>query len=154
GRHRLPLPTYPFERQRYWVEPQPLSGDVISQPAQLRKKADIADWFYVPCWKQSPPPELLQNMGLTEGKSRWLVLSDSCGLGSQLVKSLQQGGQDVTTVTVGEGFAEAGEDCYAVNPRRREDYARLLEELRKAGKGPNLIVTLWNMTGDAEGASG
>jgi acyl transferase domain-containing protein len=21
-RHRLPLPTYPFERQRYWIEPQ------------------------------------------------------------------------------------------------------------------------------------
>ncbi|MEM9482215.1 MAG: SDR family NAD(P)-dependent oxidoreductase [Cyanobacteria bacterium P01_F01_bin.116] len=25
-RHRLPLPTYPFERQRYWVEPQSLSS--------------------------------------------------------------------------------------------------------------------------------
>jgi acyl transferase domain-containing protein len=21
-RHRVPLPTYPFERQRYWIEPQ------------------------------------------------------------------------------------------------------------------------------------
>lgn len=25
-RHRLPLPTYPFERQRYWIEPQKLSS--------------------------------------------------------------------------------------------------------------------------------
>ncbi|MDF5732626.1 MAG: acyltransferase domain-containing protein, partial [Rhizonema sp. PD38] len=24
-RHRLPLPTYPFERQRYWIEPQKLA---------------------------------------------------------------------------------------------------------------------------------
>ncbi|MBD2355235.1 acyltransferase domain-containing protein [Tolypothrix sp. FACHB-123] len=32
-RYRLPLPTYPFERQRYWIEPQKLSPvEITSQP--------------------------------------------------------------------------------------------------------------------------
>jgi acyl transferase domain-containing protein/2-polyprenyl-3-methyl-5-hydroxy-6-metoxy-1,4-benzoquinol methylase/acyl carrier protein len=32
-RHRLPLPTYPFERQRYWIEPQkPLSSQFYTRP--------------------------------------------------------------------------------------------------------------------------
>ncbi|BAY65328.1 beta-ketoacyl synthase [Calothrix brevissima NIES-22] len=29
-RYRLPLPTYPFERQRYWIEPQKLSSGEIT----------------------------------------------------------------------------------------------------------------------------
>ncbi|MFG6107531.1 SDR family NAD(P)-dependent oxidoreductase [Leptothoe sp. EHU-05/26/07-4] len=34
-RHRLPLPTYPFERQRYWVEPQ-----AVASPQLLLSASD------------------------------------------------------------------------------------------------------------------
>lgn len=47
-RHRLPLPTYPFERQRYWVDPRPaiqppLEAAVpIHQPAQTLSVNELA----------------------------------------------------------------------------------------------------------------
>lgn len=41
-RHRLPLPTYPFERLRYWVEPQDLQREVnrpeVQEYSQQEKK--------------------------------------------------------------------------------------------------------------------
>ena len=40
-RHRLPLPTYPFERHRYWVEPvQPPQGFLASQAGLTRIEDD------------------------------------------------------------------------------------------------------------------
>ncbi|WP_036486317.1 type I polyketide synthase [Myxosarcina sp. GI1] len=83
--NRIPLPTYPFERQRYWIEPsinissgwktkslaEEESGrggdwekdNSIQKTAKIwdslnkaGKKQDIADWFYVPSWKRSVLP--------------------------------------------------------------------------------------------------
>src|SRR4029077_6558572 len=49
-RRRVPLPTYPFERKRFWVDPKKPS---FGKP---KSSADLADWFYTPVWKQSPAP--------------------------------------------------------------------------------------------------
>jgi len=45
------LPTYPFERQRYWIEEagEPSQGEI-----KLAKRSNITDWFYVPSWKRVP----------------------------------------------------------------------------------------------------
>jgi acyl transferase domain-containing protein/acyl carrier protein len=59
-RHRLPLPTYPFERQRYWIEPKKLSDAETNRSVSLSKKPDIADWFYIPSWKRSIAPKLFE----------------------------------------------------------------------------------------------
>ena len=51
-RRRVLLPTYPFERQRYWIELRP--GQVLRSGAP-RRQADLADWFYLPSWRRMPP---------------------------------------------------------------------------------------------------
>lgn len=69
-RRRLPLPAYPFEYKRYWVDPDvPLSRLLISgsrperpanaqqksrRPArvELRKRNNPAEWLYTPSWKR------------------------------------------------------------------------------------------------------
>jgi len=142
-RHRLPLPTYPFERQRYWIEPQK-QVNVLNTPQKLLgKKTDVADWFYIPKWQQSTQPLLEQ--GLTEQKLCWLVFIDGCGLGCQVVKQLEQGGHDVITVTVGEQFNQLSERGYTINPRQRDDYDALIEALYALTQTPQ-IVHLWNVT--------
>src|SRR5207247_4720658 len=85
-RRRVPLPTYPFERQRYWVEPQ----QQAAQPAAVDKQPDLADWFYLPGWKRSAPHECAE----LAAASNWLVFLDGCGVGAQLVRRLEQLGQD------------------------------------------------------------
>lgn len=43
-RHRVPLPTYPFERQRYWIEPLPAQTNVMQVTASSSSSvASVAD---------------------------------------------------------------------------------------------------------------
>ncbi|MEH2065248.1 MAG: SDR family oxidoreductase [Nostoc sp.] len=114
----------------------------------LAKKSHIADWFYIPSWKRTMPPQSFQP-GL-EGKSGcWLVFVDECGLGESLVKRLLLENQDVITVKVGEQFQQSSEypqRTYTINPEKDDDYNTLLKELRSLGKIPKRIVHLWSVT--------
>ncbi|MBV9388049.1 MAG: SDR family NAD(P)-dependent oxidoreductase [Chroococcidiopsidaceae cyanobacterium CP_BM_ER_R8_30] len=150
-RHRLPLPTYPFEHQRYWIELQKQAEAVNTHPGSLCKKPDVADWFYIPNWKQSPLPQLKQ--GLTEQKLCWLVFIDECGLGSQLVKRLEQEGQDAITVMVGGQFSKQSARGYTINPRQPNDYEALLTECA-LDKTPKIIAHFWNVTPNEQTQSG
>jgi acyl transferase domain-containing protein/acyl carrier protein len=153
-RHRLPLPTYPFERQRYWIEPSQSGENNYITPASLGKKPDIADWFYIPCWKQSVSPILLKQEQLTSQKSCTLVFIDECGLGTQLVKRLQTQKQEVITVKVGTEFAQLSENLYTLNPGQSNDYDTLFEELLAQQKLPEQIVHLWSVTPVTQAESG
>ncbi|MCP4699597.1 MAG: amino acid adenylation domain-containing protein, partial [Gammaproteobacteria bacterium] len=134
---RQPLPAYPFERQRYWIEPSPKT----SEGSQLSaKKPDIADWFYVPYWK----PSVLPVTAEPENLGSWLVFEDACGLGSQLIKKLKSQGREIITVKTASAFTRLSDHDYAINPRLSADYEALIKELRN--RMPPGIVHLWNVT--------
>ena len=160
-RHRLPLPTYPFERQLYWIDPPEneqmgeqiastlLTSDQSEQPnTQLKKRPDMADWFYLPSWKQSPvvisPPTTHEIKG-----SCWLLFMDDVGLGTQLAADLVQQGADVIEVSRGSRFESLAEQSYTLNPRQPNDYIALLNQLKKLAFNPQHIVHLWNITAHA-----
>ncbi|KAB8321066.1 SDR family oxidoreductase [Tolypothrix campylonemoides VB511288] len=159
-RHRVPLPTYPFERQRYWIEPR-TQADIaktvktsveLSSTSIPDKKPNIADWFYIPSWKRSPLSARKRDEMPVQ--SNTLVFIDECGLGSQLVKKLQLEGHNVITVKVGSEFTKLRDDVYTLNPGQSDEYNTLLNELRTLGKTPQTIVHLWNVTPNSEAELG
>ncbi len=145
-RHRIPLPTYPFERQRYWIDAKAQAYGGLHGELALTKRSNIADWFYVPSWKRSAPPLPVEPSKLATQKSHWLLFIDECGLGSQIADRLAQMEQDVITVAAGEAFSEQGERTYTINPRRSEDYLALLQALQTKGTLPEKIIHLWSVT--------
>ena len=146
-RHRIPLPTYPFERQSYWIEPQKNTRDVNLNQTALEQKLDIKDWFYIPSWKRSVPPISFEPR-LTVKKQCWLVFVDKCGIGTPIVEKLKRENQNVITVKVGEKFGEVGEWEYTLNPQNRNDYDALLKAIGGLGQFPTIIAHLWNITAD------
>jgi acyl transferase domain-containing protein len=77
-RRRVPLPTYAFQGQRYWIEPTKPQA-VASAPAMFPEKlADLEQWFYAPVWRRLDP----EADGSTEKRS-WLVFVDETGFGKR-----------------------------------------------------------------------
>ena len=88
-RLRVSLPTYPFERQRHWLEAPrtPLVETRVAARPQIRKELDKAHWFYRSRWDQMPLPERKPL-----ARQSWLAFLDSTGLGEQVVQGLVQQG--------------------------------------------------------------
>jgi len=144
-RRRVSLPTYPFERRRFWIEPQQQLLDVSAGQKSLRKQANVTDWFYIPSWTSSAPPALLESRVVKQQDTFWLLFVDESGLGSRLAHRLEAAGNEVATVSAGKRFAEHNEREFTVAPGRKEDFDALLTALSTRGKRPTNIVHLWNV---------
>jgi acyl transferase domain-containing protein/acyl carrier protein len=143
---RIPLPTYPFERQRHWIEPTNQGLTVRGLPATLDKRPDIADWFYVPSWKRSLPLRIWSAAELVEEKRTWMVFVDTCEVGSAMVEHLSRERQEVILVRMGDDFARLRDGEYCINPGQQKNYDALLQELVAAARVPGVIAHLWNVT--------
>jgi acyl transferase domain-containing protein len=142
-RCRVSLPTYPFERQRYWIDPgmPGLYGAQLTQP-DSGKKADIADWFYIPSWKRSLPPAVPAPAG--EGRT-WVLFMDTLGVGAALAERLRQRGDVVLGVHIGERFSQDAEHCFTLNPENAADYDAFVQSLAEQELVSGNIVHLWNV---------
>lgn len=148
-RYRVPLPTYAFDHQRFWIEPgkQLFNAAPESRRATLAKMSNIDDWFYQPVWKKSEWPDRTES---PTHESGWLVFVDECGLGTQIADQLEAAGHDVTIVTPGYQFTQLGDSAFALDPRSRQDYAELVKHLSQNGGLPRNIAHFWSVTLDKQ----
>lgn len=152
-RARLPLPTYPFERQRYWIEsnkpaqraPVAFASPEAAPDALGREK--LGDWFYFPGWKTSSPRTAFVSQGGLQATTGWIFFLDDYGLGAYLIEQLRQHRSDITVVTPGQTFNCSAERSYTVHPTSPVHYETLFKNIRAAGYTEIRIVHLWTLTG-------
>lgn len=158
-RQRVLLPTYPFERQRYWIDGQfnkqqrlpPVSTETSTDPIATlvakdgAKPADLADWFYLPSWKRSVSLSSQVDAASADvAEQSWLLFADTSGLADQLATHLRCLGKTVITVTASADFSKHV-DHYHVRPTEAADYESMLKDLRERSCAPTHIVHLWSV---------
>ncbi|MBA4147177.1 MAG: amino acid adenylation domain-containing protein [Verrucomicrobia bacterium] len=144
-RRRVPLPTYPFERQRYWVEE---SKEVSLSTKSQSHRQEFEKWFYVPSWKRRAIDHTVAEKS-AEKRVSWLLFIDPCGLGANLARQLKELGQLAAVVSIGEEYEKKSNDTYVINPGEPKDFRTLFESLSFLGRLPTKIIHLWSVTPDA-----
>jgi amino acid adenylation domain-containing protein len=159
-RHRLSMPTYSFEKQRYWIEGNPyqMGMAMMAGKTTAAQINDMADWFYIPSWKRQkritkdiPVIKSLKDDNNTRER-HWLIFVDDTkhALGNTLADVLRQADQTVSTVTIGQEYKKQDNRIYTLNPGKDEDYDKLFADREQQEMDATDIIHLWGISGDTE----
>lgn len=125
---RVPLPTYPFERQRYAIDPPqtaPVAAATSAAPVAPTRSADVAEWIYGPTWTRSDAA-MPRNARLA---GTWLVAGGSEAMASAVSRQLQAAGANPVRLQAPGAAASA----------------LLAEQARQAGEAVAGVVVLWSL---------
>jgi len=147
-RQRVPLPTYPFERRKFWVD-APHRGARIG--SSHTRHARQEDWFYAPLWRMrgtKAKPHAVRS-GETQN---WIVMTDRDGIGVQLAEKLRKAGHRAVVVWPGDTFERLGDNEYAITADNPQDYARLVKQIERDIAPIHGLVHLWTLDKASENA--
>jgi acyl transferase domain-containing protein/acyl carrier protein len=150
-RRRVPLPTYPFERQHYWLETKVATkaaeDEARGQGRTVHKNPDSSQWLYVPSWKRLLPRAIGMDAAAlhAEQTRTWLVFADDSGFAPALIERLESAGHDVITVRAGDGFQQPTTRTFTVEPGNVNDYGSLVSALQANGSLPDRIIHAWSV---------
>lgn len=148
-RHRISLPTYPFERQSYWIKAEaqaarpPVLNDRIHEDGKHGAHS-IHDWLYVPAWQRA-------DIGggedfHAEPADGYLILADEHPFNTALIAHLTGPGINPVMVSAGQAFRRTDERSYTVCPGKQRDFDQLFQALADANKTITHIFHLWSLS--------
>ncbi|VEL98330.1 amino acid adenylation domain-containing protein [Alteromonas sp. 76-1] len=136
---RVPLPTYPFERERYWIDIN--KNNIYGQQVSHQKQGEVADWFYVPSW------QLKSNVCSERGGSNAhcnLIFADERGVGDAIATLLNEANQTVLIVRAGEQFSDSGNAEFEIKANQPTDYKKLFDRIEESGLRVTRIIHCWS----------
>ncbi|MCP4655898.1 MAG: KR domain-containing protein, partial [bacterium] len=137
-RRRVELPTYPFERERFWIDP-PRDEAATAPRRDATTRRPLAEWFYAPTWQGRYLSGPISGLG--EGEC-WLVLSDGSSLAAQIGQQLAEADENVVTVRTGDALRQTELGAYVLRPDSEDDYHGLIAALSAEDRRPARVIHL------------
>jgi acyl transferase domain-containing protein len=151
-RRRLPLPTYPWQGERFWlpvVVPEgPYGRRASREPDQQQP---LERWLYRPVWDRTALPRPYHPGDLPAAGGCWLVLEDGRGDGARLLAELLGSRARVVAVQPGDRF-EAGAGRARVRVDEPEDVVQLVAWAVAEVGAIERVVHLWPLGGPTDEA--
>ncbi len=136
GGRAVALPTYPFQRQRHWIE----NSSRRSVPQA------VADPIYEVTWPIAASPARNE-----EAAEAVAIFADRAGVGRALADRLRAAGRTVWTVAAGDRYEQIASNDLRVNPRDRNEVDRAWKQVEDgAGAAGIQVIFLWALDATEE----
>jgi acyl transferase domain-containing protein len=140
-RRRIELPTYPFQHQRFWIDPpSPRRSEPLEEPRDLPPRPntarDPAGWLRSISWRRLPP------LARAAPPGPLLIFGDD----SPLSKALLALAGHAVLVRAAGGAKE--QNAIEINPADERDWWRLADRLVVSDHAPATVLYLWSLAGD------
>lgn len=137
---RVPLPTYPFQRQRYWIETN--RSSLTSGISQQLERTH----FYMPSWRSTQ--WITRN---DSGTDCVVVYGNDEPCSQHLVSSLRNNGLTVIQIVSGEQYTKINQYNYQVRSADREQHEEVVSSIRRDWGAVTLIYYLWALDNTSNG---
>ncbi len=140
-RSRLALPTYPFQRQRCWVEPKTnLNNNSVVHSTAHVATVDLAQWFSTVNWLRclSMPQLTAQSADI------YLAFVNDIGLDSKL-PSIKKATDQWRKITTASHYQQIDEHRFVLNPELEQDFECLIKDLALTEDQTIELVYCWNI---------
>lgn len=125
----ISIPTYPFQRQRYWVEVD--NRESFGDAKQ-----------YKPVWSREENYKKSALTPLSNFKNNpynWIVFKDSNDIANQIVVILKQSNIQPITVAFGENYTEKNGIEFLIDPSQKQHYLKLLAAIKDKVQKPMIL---------------
>ena len=140
-RRKVSLPTYPFQRERYWADlPEPTGSRAPVANASVPLGLASTGGLYEVAWPEKPPAA-----GAAPGAAgTWLLLADEGGLGRQIARGLRQRGERAVLVMRGRAYGREEDGSLRIVASEPEHYRRLWRDATD-GLPIKTVLHLWGL---------
>jgi iturin family lipopeptide synthetase A len=136
-RHRVSLPTYPFERKRYWKVMDNYKAGNFNLPVKKQQSANGG--FYLPTWKRA----FLSGKSAANIAGTVLVFKDTNVISESIMNVLES--ENVISVAPGDRYLKLSNNEYVINPSQNRDYEALFADLKKYNRLPEKVIHLLSL---------
>ncbi len=143
GSRRVRLPVYPFERQRYWIEPDASPSSEASSGSDslpVSRQSDVEQWFSRPTWKQT----VIHEPRIDVEGTHWLVFREETSpMVSSVVQTLRDQGAEVREILPGTKCDLSGPGPWTVRPGNERDHDQALRAAQESPGSLQGILHAW-----------
>ena len=137
---RIALPTYPFQRERHWIETR-------QESAPADTDAPREDGFYQIAWRAQTLAAPFANQ--PEAKGLWFLFADEFGVAAALKNLLEARGEQCMTILSGQNY-ESGASHFTIAPTNAAHYQQLLQHAASYNLLLRGVVHLWSLNASRE----